>query len=228
MLSQQLLAFLDSLPVAGLEGKTQFRRRCLSELRQARGEGLLTGSPELAALQRQLASLAKAHPQAILRAQWPPLEAIAEDLASAGHTNLSWLLRQHSLSAGPLLVLLVRFFIRGEVETNPQLARGLTFRQVELLSQRQRTSLEGLNDALRAYRPELEQLLQAWLEPVDSAGASGAAVRRAAPSGSGSGPIRVHCPHCHKLLSTPHSKKAVQFGCPLCGRLFVLPARGNT
>jgi hypothetical protein len=233
-LSRQLLAFLDSFPIAGLEGKTQFRRRCLHEVRQARATGLLDTQPAPAMLERQLRILEKAHPQALLRAQWPPLEAIAEQLATTGQTNLSWLLGQHSPSAAPLLVLVVRYFFRREVETNPELARGLTFRQMELLSQRQQTSLDGLNEALQQHRREVDSLLSEWLERVDAGGGTNTSaqpprLRRPEPAPSsglfGAAPILILCPHCRQQLSARAPGGGARMKCPLCAGLFVVPAQ---
>jgi hypothetical protein len=215
-LSQQLLAFLDSSPIAGLEGKTQFRRQCLRESRQACAGGGLDAHAAPAMLESQLRILAKAHPQAILRAQWPPLEAIAERLAMTGHTNLSWLLGQHSPSAAPLLVMVVRYFFRREIETDSELARGLTFRQMELLSQRQQTSLEGLNKALQHHGQAVDQLLGEWLETSGFSPSSGLL---------GLAPFVVLCPHCRQRLSASAQGDGAKMRCPLCGGLFVAPVR---
>jgi hypothetical protein len=244
IVSQQLLAFLDALPIAGLERKTLFRHQCLREARQARAEGLLAGSPEPAALENQLRCLAKAHPQAIQRAQGPPLETIAGQVTMAGHPNLGWLLRQHSPSAASLLVLAVRYFFRAEVEADAELARGLHFRQVELLSRRQQTCLDGLNEVLRYHGTLLDRLLGEWLQGVEAARTASpasprvepqllqvsrfsptAGVRGTVPAGRGMGLVQVFCPSCRQRLSAARQGGAVPMRCPLCGGLFVLPVR---
>ncbi|MCI0458555.1 MAG: protein kinase, partial [Gemmataceae bacterium] len=149
--AQQIRVFLDGLPLDDVLAGQQAEVRlwCLAELRQARQKNILTGgSLSSGELVKQVGQLSSTAPQTLLAAQWRTLSGLGVDLRQAGYAWLAWLVEQRPRSGHPLLVLAVRHFFRREVETNPELARGLLFTGLEELSQSQRVGLQRLNDAL--------------------------------------------------------------------------------
>jgi hypothetical protein len=105
--ARQVRAFLDGAPLAELGEQGQFRQQCLRELRQAQRSGALAGAVNLPELARQAAGLARADPQALLRAQWGALSSAAQELQRAGYPGLASLVGRRQ-SGTPLLVLVVR------------------------------------------------------------------------------------------------------------------------
>src|SRR5262249_59578824 len=80
---QQVRAFLDSTPLAGLPGHgPEFRRQCLRELRAARKAGsLFQGELNPQELARQAGAFARpGEPQTLLAAQWQALDGMADEL----------------------------------------------------------------------------------------------------------------------------------------------------
>jgi tetratricopeptide (TPR) repeat protein len=158
--SLQVRSFLQAHPLTELTGNDDFRQRCLRELRQARGARVLTGGGiDPGALAGQAGLLARAEPQAILQAQWQALQGVAAELKRANCPGLAWLVEQRPQGGLPLLALAVRYFFRREVETNAELARGLTLTKLDDLTESQKAGFLSLGAALAQQGERLESLL---------------------------------------------------------------------
>jgi tRNA A-37 threonylcarbamoyl transferase component Bud32 len=159
---QQVRAFLDATPLAGLPGHgPEFRQECLRELRAARRAGLLLdGRLEAAELAEKAADLARySDPQARLEAEWRSLEQLALELRQAGHGALAHLVELRPAQGRPLLLLAVRYFFRREVESDEQLFRGLVLERTEELTEAQQAGFAVLEELLRQHGSQLDELL---------------------------------------------------------------------
>src|SRR5262249_28903422 len=100
---QQVRVFLDAMPLPLLTGKGEFRRLCLRDLRDARGQGLLLGDVPPEELEQTVSSLAPyTDPRALLEAEQAALDGLAGEVERAGFASLAWLLRQPTPSPLPL------------------------------------------------------------------------------------------------------------------------------
>jgi hypothetical protein len=159
---QQVRAFLDVTPLAGLPGHgPEFRQQCLRELRTARKAGVLTqGRLEPGALAQEAGALASfGSPQRLLDAEWRAVTQLAEEIRQANFATLAHFLALRPAEGPPLLVVAVRYFFRRQVETDQQLFQGLAFAHVEQLTQQQRAGFEALSEALGEHGRQLEELL---------------------------------------------------------------------
>jgi serine/threonine protein kinase len=159
---QQVRAFLDSTPLAGLPGHgPEFRRQCLSELRAVRKAGsLFQGELDPQELARRAGAFARhADPQRLLEAEWQALDRMADELRVSDCPALAHLVALRPPEGLPLLVVAVRYFFRREVETDRELFQGLTFVQLEKLGQSQEAGFAALADALAEHEDRLDQLL---------------------------------------------------------------------
>ncbi len=135
-------AHFDQTPAA-------FRKACLAELRCAREAGLLsTDSISAEEIGWQVVQFPfAANPQALINGSARAMARLSGDLAP--HCpNLSELLRRPSSSGAPLLVAAFSFFLRRQVETHDELARGLTFEGLRHLSATQEQAFGELDRAL--------------------------------------------------------------------------------
>jgi serine/threonine protein kinase len=166
--AREVQTFLDATPLPEFDGKTKFRLECLRELQQARKKGALTGgtlSPE--ELSQRAGRWARyADPQALLQAEWQGVQDVSKELETMGCRSLGWLLQQRPHSGMPLLVVAVRYFFRREVEADAELFRGLSFQQLEGLTQAQATGLRDLHHALGQHGQRLEEMLDTLLQAV--------------------------------------------------------------
>jgi hypothetical protein len=157
----QVGTFLAAVPLVNLAD--DFRRRCHRDLQAARKAGLLvTAPPEPGDLARQTALFARfADPQALLQAEWQAIDHLAQDLNRTGHEALARFLalRPAGETGPPLLAVAVRYFFRREVETNPELFRGLTLERLDALVQAQQAGFDALAGALDTQGQHLEALL---------------------------------------------------------------------
>lgn len=158
---QQLQAFVEANPLPQFSGKDQFRQRCLQELRMAGQRKLLTGDTlncrELA--QQTGSFLSFAEPRALHVAEQNWVKRITDELQKGDCPGLVWLLAQQVQAGTPLVVVTVRYFFRQQVETDEELARGLTFTQLDQLTQTQILAFQGLNSAIAKQGQMLEEIL---------------------------------------------------------------------
>jgi tetratricopeptide (TPR) repeat protein len=160
VLDREVRSFLDAAPLPELAGKSFFRKECLRELQEARRGGLLDGTLSAAELEGKASSRVRyANPQAVMLAEWQALEGLAAELEGKGCKSLAWLLRQRPSSGPPLLVLAVRYFFRRAVEEDAELSRGLTFGQLDSLSQTQAIGFADLHAALQTHGRLLSEKL---------------------------------------------------------------------
>ena len=166
---QQVQAFLDTTPLAGLPGHgSEFRQQALRELREARKKGLLTeGGLDPKALANEAGALARLRdPQDVVRAEWQALEALADDVRRAGYPTLAHLIGLRPEKGEPLLLVAVRYFFRREVESDRELFQGLAFAQLEHLAGSQEAGFAALADALAQHAGRVESLLESVQDVV--------------------------------------------------------------
>lgn len=159
---QQVQAFLDSTPLAGLPSHgEEFRSECLRQLRAARKAGLLSGGAfDAKALAEKTVSFARfANPQKLLEQDWQALGQIAAALREKHFSTLADLLEMRPADAPPLLATAVRCFFRREVEADRQLFQGLAFAQLEKLQKDQEAGFGQLAEAFTQHGQRLEELL---------------------------------------------------------------------
>ncbi|WP_439629231.1 protein kinase domain-containing protein [Gemmata sp.] len=159
-LRAQIRTFLDTAPLPELTGKAEYRKRCLTELRQALGKGVLLGKLVAGDLADKTGPFA-AHtdPTALLRAEKAALTRLGKEVQEAGFKALGWLLAQPAHGAESVVVVSARYFFRREVETDAALFRGLQFAAVEALGDSQRDGFRGLDESLTAAADRLETAL---------------------------------------------------------------------
>jgi tRNA A-37 threonylcarbamoyl transferase component Bud32 len=160
---QQVRAFLDATPLAGLPSHgPEFRSVCLRELRTARKAGLLSGGTlHPADLAREAGAFARfSDPQSLLDAEWRAIDGMAAELRGAGYASVAHLV---ALRSGPdsvsVLVAAVRYFFRRAVETDRELYQGLTWAKLEALQEAHDQAFAALGDALAHHAAHLEELL---------------------------------------------------------------------
>ncbi|MCI0463907.1 MAG: protein kinase [Gemmataceae bacterium] len=168
---QQVRAFLDTTPLAGLPSHgPEFRTFCLRELREARKKGLLTsGTLDPEELARQTSTFARyADPQSLLDAEWKAVEGMAEELRQAGYNTLAHLVVLRSEQPGSVSVLVagVRFFFRREVETDRELFQGLSWAKLEALEEASERGFTVVADLLNRHGQKLEEILAGVEETV--------------------------------------------------------------
>jgi formylglycine-generating enzyme required for sulfatase activity len=146
-------AHFDQAPAA-------FRRECLAELKAARQARLLSAdalSP--AEVGRQAANFRRfTDPGGLAEGAARAAAQLADDLAP--HCpHLARLLRQPTPGGPPLLVAAFAFFFRREVETNDELARGLTFDGLRQLAAAQAQGFAEVGQALADLGDRFDGLL---------------------------------------------------------------------
>lgn len=160
---QQVRAFLDAAPLAGLAGHgPEYRQACLKELRHARKQGLLSGALEPRQLAEQVGQFARfSDTERVLAAEWQAITALAEECSQCGCGTLAHLLalRPQGSNDAPLLVIAVRFFFRREIETDQQLYQGLSWAKFELMQLTQEQAFQALTEVLSNHADKVESML---------------------------------------------------------------------
>lgn len=159
--AEQVRLFLKSCPPPeGEANESTFRQSCLRELGLADRRGLLDGPLDADALARRVGEFSRfSSPTDLLHARRQATDEIAAGLREAGLMNLARLVGFQPAERPSLLVQGVQFFFRREVESNQELARGLTFSQLEGLSQVQQAGFAALAELLSCQGENLERLL---------------------------------------------------------------------
>jgi serine/threonine protein kinase len=163
---QQLRAFLDTTPLAGLPSHgPEFRQQCLRELRAADKSGVLGGSLDGGEAARQAADLRRyGEAPELLRAEWQALDGIAQELKQAGFPNLAHFLGLRPSAGRPLLIIAVRYFFRRQVEGEAELTRGLALAWQERLAQGQEMGFAALGEVLAGHGDRLNGILDGLAE----------------------------------------------------------------
>jgi uracil-DNA glycosylase family 4 len=157
----QLQPFLNTCPLAELNGRDQFRKDCLRELREARKQNLLIGgSVDPVALAREAGVFARfENPQNLVEAEFKALGQLAGDLRNVGFQNLAEFLSLRPRDGSPILIIASRYFFRRQVEDNPKLFQGLAFAQLETLKDTQESAFQNLYQFLTQQGDKLERIL---------------------------------------------------------------------
>jgi tRNA A-37 threonylcarbamoyl transferase component Bud32 len=148
----------------------QFRRQCLLELRSARSAALLDGMAadpsELAQAAARLARFSK--PEEVASADFHALEQIGLTLPAQTYPNLRTLLLLHPTpGSAPLLADAARYFLRRQIETDPELHRGLSWSHAQAAAEAQSRGFEAVETALGQWKNELQQAIEDLLGKVD-------------------------------------------------------------
>jgi tetratricopeptide (TPR) repeat protein len=157
--------FLDGKPFS-FEGRpADFRRACLAELKQARKDGLLSAEQaDARAVGGQAADLRRFDaPMDLIEGAVQAVGQVADGLAPRC-PNLAILLRQRPAGRPPLLAAAFAFFFRRQVETDAELARGLTFEGLRRLAAQQEAAFAEVGRAIEALGGRFDELLGEALE----------------------------------------------------------------
>ena len=169
---EQVEAFLAQ-NADGFPGTSQeFRRSCLRELRLAEKAGLLAaGNPDPDNWARRAAAFrGLADPQGRIAEAHKAAAAVADALPR-DYPHLTRLLKEATPPGqAPLLVAAFTFFFRRQVESNPELHRGLSFAGLRQLSARQETGFEALGQGLADVNAQLADHGQHFVDVLDHLG----------------------------------------------------------
>src|SRR5262249_11046082 len=97
-------------------------------------------------------------PQAVMDASVQAVERLARDLAPRC-PHLARLLRQPTPGGPPLLVSAFAFFFRREIETNDQLAKGLTFEALRQLTAGQAQGFAAVSEAMAELGSRFDEVM---------------------------------------------------------------------
>ncbi|CEF48227.1 unnamed protein product [uncultured bacterium] len=159
-LRDQIRTFLDAIPLPGVDSREGFRQRCLTDLREALGKGVLLGNLVAGELVEKAGHFARfSDPQALVQAEKDALFRLGQEVQQAGFKALGWLLAQPAQADQSVVAVAVGYFFRREVETNPELFRGIQMAAVENLSQSQAAGFQGVVESLAATEGRLEEAL---------------------------------------------------------------------
>ena len=127
---------------------------------KVRKAGLLGGKIDADELARGVGDLSRFGDGAgRVEAEMRQLAAIGEPLRRAGYEALATFVELRPAGGPPLLVAAMRYFLRRAVETDEELARGLTHARLERVAEDQRAGFDGLTEAFDAHAARLESLL---------------------------------------------------------------------
>ena len=166
--AQQVRAFLDISPFKSQKDEhVRILRDALKELRDARSQGLLTGStPSFHDLAKQAGAFARFGDQQVqLDAEWKLIDQTAGELRESCPNLWRVLVIRPRSGQSPdvlkpsILAMAVRYYFRREVETDPELARGLVFGILEKLKESQEQGFARLSDALSRQGQRLGELI---------------------------------------------------------------------
>ena len=157
---EQVTRFLNSGRLGFEETPLQFRQKCLDELHLLRKGRLLSAERlDLHRLAEQTGHLARyGDTPALVAGAWEAVHGVAGALAG-DYPNLATLLGQTATGQPPLLASAFAFFFRREVETNPELARGLTWDTLRQLSAAQEAAFADIEQALVALGGRFDEVL---------------------------------------------------------------------
>ena len=183
---EEVRLLLDGKPFPFEGTPADLRRACLAELKQARKDKLLSADGvDAFAVARQAADLRRYdNPQGLIDGACQAVVRVADELAPR-FPNLAHLLRQRPANGPPLLAAAFAFFFRREVETNAELARGLTFDALRQLAASQETALGEVEQALATLGSRFDARLDEVLAQLDRIERTAAQARDAAHAAHG-------------------------------------------
>ena len=170
---QQVRTFLDGSPIKVKSGSQKVCQLGLAELRRVRKQRLLaSGALAPAELAAKAGALARyTDPQSLLDAEWKAVEQMAGELHRLDCPNLALVVRTRFPNSPSLLAVGVRYFFRREIETDAQLFQGLTFVELEALTERQEKGFTALALMLTDQGQHLEGMMAElvdWMAKIDS------------------------------------------------------------
>jgi formylglycine-generating enzyme required for sulfatase activity len=159
-LRAQLRPFLDRNACAADQTSAKFRKACLTELHAARQQGLLVPRElSVADVGRQAADAPfAADPHGLLDAATQAVGRLADDLAPQC-PSLAQFLRRPTPSGPPLLAAAFAYFLRREIETDAELARGLFFDGLRQLAADQADAFTALEQTLSVFGQRFDEVL---------------------------------------------------------------------
>jgi serine/threonine protein kinase len=165
---QQVQAFLDATPLAGLSSHgPEFREQALRELRAARKAGALGGTLDPKQLAEDAGAFARfGDPQQVLDAELQLIDGMSIELRAAGYAALAHLVALRPEKGLPILAAAVRYYFRRLVEEDDELFQGLAFAQLERLHEDQEAGFAALADVMTRHGGQLEELLGDMREVV--------------------------------------------------------------
>src|SRR5439155_3628763 len=110
-LRDQIRKFLDAVELPGLDDRAKFRGRCLTELREALGKGVLLGNLVAGDLAEKAGHFARfSDPQALMQAEKDALFRLGQEVQAAGFKALGWLLAQPAQADQSVVAVAVGYF----------------------------------------------------------------------------------------------------------------------
>jgi formylglycine-generating enzyme required for sulfatase activity/tRNA A-37 threonylcarbamoyl transferase component Bud32 len=155
----QVSRFLAGAAAGVGTAPARLREACLDELRRLNRSGEIVWPDP-----RELAADAARAPRltdlnGLVDAAHRTAEQVADDLGP-DYPNLARLLRQPAPSGPPLLVGAFLFFLRREIEKNPELERGLTFDTLRQIAADQAAGFAEIGDVLDRVSGRIDELLE--------------------------------------------------------------------
>lgn len=153
-LQGQIEAFLRDMESRG-DGSnpidSDFRERCLGELKHARTGGLVPGpSVPVDRFPEEIRIFpAGANTTQIRQAETQALGQIYQALLASGHANLARYIEMAPMGDAPLLIVAVQYFFRRAIEADQGLAHLMQVQQLEQIDSQLGQALEGLDRGFR-------------------------------------------------------------------------------
>jgi formylglycine-generating enzyme required for sulfatase activity/serine/threonine protein kinase len=163
----QVRAFLTGNAFSFESTPETFRQDCLDELKRLRAAGPLAaqGLPATEIALQASGFRRHADPQGLVEEARRAVAGVADALAG-GYPNLALLIRRPTPSGPPLLAAAFCYFFRREVETDPELARGLLFDGLRQLSASQAEAFGQVGQALDSLGDRFDQAIEGVLQEL--------------------------------------------------------------
>ena len=158
---EEVRRLLDGLPVPFAGTRAEFRQACLTDLKKARKAGALAADRlDVGAVARRAADFRRyTDPEGLIDGARQAVASVGDALA-ADYPNLATLLRQPTPEGPPLLAAAFGYFFRREVETDAELAHGLTFDGLRRLAAHQETAFGEIGKALEELGGRFDEVLE--------------------------------------------------------------------
>jgi serine/threonine protein kinase len=159
-LRAQIAAYIGQLPMPELDGKQQYRKQILQNIRDARKSALIFGRLAPETLASRAGPMAdRGNPQKVLAAEKQALLDMAAVLKEVKLIALAWLLEQQPQPGQSVLVVAARYYFQRHIEDDAELSRRLQFTAMENLSEAQQQGFQQLDAGLKLHAARVEQVL---------------------------------------------------------------------
>jgi serine/threonine protein kinase len=160
---EQVRDFLNASPLTKTSSKyPQVFQQALKELRAARSKGSLMGG-QLAPdeLAREAGAFARfSDQQALIDAEWKAIGSVADNLREYCPNLFKILVARSTTVLKPsILAVAVRYYFRRQVETDPELFRGLAFAKLEALEESQAKGFDALTQQGERLKAMLDDVM---------------------------------------------------------------------